>query len=121
MAKQTTKPLAAAVGAAFLASVAVAPMAMASDNPFQASELTSGYNNMSSKLAEGGCGEGKCGEGKCGDKDKEKEKDKDGKCGEGKCGEDKEKGKEEGKCGEGKCGEDKEKDKDEDKDEDKGE
>ena len=102
MAKQTTKPLAAAVGAAFLASVAVAPVAMA-DNPFEASELSSGYNTMTSKLAEGGCGEGKCGEGKCG----EGEKGEEGKCGEGKCGEGKcgeEKG-EEGKCGEGKCGE----------------
>ena len=103
MAKQTPKPLAAAVGAAFLASVAVAPVAVAGENPFQASELSSGYNNLTSKLAEGGCGEGKCGEGKCGgDKDKE-----EGKCGEGKCGGDKDK--EEGKCGEGKCGGDKDK------------
>ena len=98
MAKQTTKPLAAAVGAAFLATVAVAPVAMANDNPFQASELTSGYNTLDAKLAEGGCGEGKCGEGKCG----EGEKGEEGKCGEGKCGEG-DKG-EEGKCGEGKCG-----------------
>ncbi|MGS2723828.1 HvfA family oxazolone/thioamide-modified RiPP metallophore [Porticoccus sp. GXU_MW_L64] len=102
MAKQTIKPLAAAVGAAFLASVAIAPAAMA-DNPFEASELTSGYNNTltGDKGEEGKCGEGKCGEGKCGEDKGEEGKCGEGKCGEGKCGEDKG---EEGKCGEGKCG-----------------
>lgn len=85
MAKQTVKPLAAAVGAAFLASVALAPAASALDNPFQADELNSGYSL--DKHKEGNCGE-------------DKDKGEEGKCGEGKCGEDKDK--------EGSCGEDKE-------------
>ncbi|MGV6808042.1 MAG: HvfA family oxazolone/thioamide-modified RiPP metallophore [bacterium] len=92
MAKQTVKPVAAAVGAAFMASVAIAPLASAAENPFQMTELSSGY-----EVADGH--EGKCGEGKCGGEKAEGE----GKCGEGKCGEDKAEG--EGKCGEGKCGE----------------
>ena len=93
MSKHNLKPLAAAVGAAFMASVALAPMASAAENPFQANELSSGYN-----LADGH-GEGKCGEGKCG----ESKTAKEGKCGEGKCGDDKKAAKE-GKCGEGNCG-----------------
>jgi len=87
MSKHNLKPLAVAVGAAFMASVALAPMASAAENPFQANELSSGYN-----LADGHA-EGKCGESKS---------DGEGKCGEGKCGEKKAAG--EGKCGEGKCG-----------------
>ena len=106
MATQSNKPLAAAVGAAFLASVALAPMASASENPFQANGLTGGYN-----LAEKAAGEGKCGEGKCGDSMKKAQegKDAEGKCGEGKCGDEMKKA-HEGKCGagkadtEGKCG-----------------
>lgn len=102
MAKQTSKPLAAAVGAAFLASVAIAPVVSAAENPFQMTELSSGY-----KVAD--AHEGKCGgekaekEGACGEK-----ADKEGACGEskaekeGSCGE--EKTDKEGKCGEGKCG-----------------
>ena len=93
MSKHNLKPLAVAVGAAFMASVAIAPMASAAENPFQANELSSGYNLADSH------GEGKCGEGKCG----EKKADKEGKCGEGKSGD--EKAAKEGKCGEGKCGE----------------
>jgi uncharacterized low-complexity protein len=89
-----TKPLAAAIGAAFVSSLAVSTTAVAADNPFAMADLDSGY-----MLADGHKGEeGKCGEGKCGEKGEE------GKCGEkgeeGSCGE---KG-EEGKCGEGKCG-----------------
>jgi len=87
------KPLAAALGAAFLAS-AVAPMASADVNPFSAQQLSGGYDLVSF----GKHGEGKCGEGKCGGDKAEGE----GKCGEGKCGGDKAEG--EGKCGEGKCG-----------------
>jgi len=60
MAKYTIKPLAAAVGAAFLASAIVVPVASASGNPFQVTELNSGYNLAAAE------GEGKCGEGKCG-------------------------------------------------------
>ena len=81
MTKQSIKPMAAAVGVAFAASIALAPAAMASTNPFQADQLSSGYN-LAGKHAEGKCGEGKCGEGKCGG---DKAKD-EGKCGEGKCG-----------------------------------
>jgi len=82
MANQKVKPLAAAVGAAFLASAALAPLASASDNPFQAVQLNSGYQ------VAGEHGEGKCGEGRCGE-DKKAKKHKEGKCGEGRCGEDK--------------------------------
>jgi len=111
MSKTNLKPLAAAVGAAFMASVAISPAASAAENPFQANELRSGYNLADShgegKCGEGRCGdakkadkEGKCGEGKCGE---EKKADKEGKCGEKKAAEEKPKAKE-GKCGEGKCG-----------------
>ena len=95
------KPVAAAVGVAFVSSMAVSATAVASDNPFAMADLDSGYLLAGSHEGE----EGKCGEkgeeGKCGEKGEE------GKCGEkgeeGACGE---KG-EEGKCGEGKCGGDK--------------
>ena len=88
------KPVAVAVGTAFVASLAAASFAQADANPFTAQDLASGYD----LLADGH--EGKCGEGKCGDEGKDGD---EGKCGEGKCGED---GKDdsEGKCGEGKCG-----------------
>jgi uncharacterized low-complexity protein len=111
------RPLAVALGAAFLAS-SIAPLVSAEANPFSAQPLSGGYNLASfDKHAEGGCGgnkaegEGSCGgakaegEGSCGDKKAEGE----GSCGgnkaegEGKCGGDK-KADGEGKCGEGKCG-----------------
>ncbi|MEH6467344.1 MAG: hypothetical protein V7722_06900, partial [Porticoccus sp.] len=96
MSKYNLKPLAAAVGAVFMASVAIAPMASAAENPFQANELSSGYN-LADSHGEGKCGgdmgkatkEGKCGEGM----------DKAAK--EGKCGEGMDKAAKEGKCGEG--------------------
>ncbi|WP_237057935.1 hypothetical protein [Microbulbifer sediminum] len=105
-------PLAAAVGAAFIASASMnASAGVGSANPFAAEELSSGYNlamlseHGDDKQKEGKCGEeGKKKEGKCGEEGKKKE----GKCGEegkkkeGKCGE--EGKKKEGKCGEGKCG-----------------
>jgi uncharacterized low-complexity protein len=118
------KPLAAALGAAFLAA-SIAPLASAEVNPFSAQQLSGGYDLASyGKDGEGKCGEGKCGEGK-------KKADGEGSCGgdkaagegscggdkaegEGSCGGDKAKGegscggdkakKGEGKCGEGKCG-----------------
>ena len=71
------KPLAAALGAAFLAS-AVSPVVSAGTNPFAANQLSGGYDLVSFGHHE----EGKCGEGKCGGDKKEAE----GKCGEGKCG-----------------------------------
>ena len=88
----TKKPLAIALGAAFVTSLAGTPVANAAENPFAMSELSSGY--MVAEMAEGKCGEGKCG----GDKAKA-----EGKCGGDKAGaEGKAMG--EGKCGEGKCG-----------------
>ena len=86
------KPLAAALGAAFLAT-AISPIASAEVNPFSTTQLNGGYD-----LVNFGHHEGKCGEGKCGGEKSEGE----GKCGEGKCGG--EKAEDEGKCGEGKCG-----------------
>ena len=76
------KPVAAAVGVAFVSSLAVSTTAVAAENPFEAADLDNGYMLAGGDKAE----EGKCGEGKCGD-DKAKE---------GSCGEDKA---EEGKCG----------------------
>ena len=110
--KTTRKPLAIAMGAAFVTSLATAPIANAAENPFAMSELSSGYMVADSHMAGGDKdkAEGKCGEGKCGG-DKAKA---EGKCGEGKCGGDKAKAEgtcggekkmdKEGKCGEGKCG-----------------
>ena len=84
MASQSKKPLAAAVGTAFLASVALAPLASAAENPFQLDRLAGGYSLAEKSEAEGKCGEGKCGEGKCGEAKAKSEAE--GKCGEGKCG-----------------------------------
>jgi uncharacterized low-complexity protein len=90
------KPLAAALGAAFLATT-VAPIALADTNPFAANQLSGGYDLVNyADHAEGKCGgekaegEGKCGEGKCGEG---KKAEAEGKCGEGK------KAEAEGKCG----------------------
>ena len=70
-------PFAMVAGAALATSLALSiNAAQAGENPFQASELSSGY-----QIAENA--EGKCGEGKCGGEKKGGE----GKCGEGKCGE----------------------------------
>lgn len=90
-------PLAAAVGAAFVASATLSVSTSA--NPFTATELSAGYNLKVAQTEtpeEGKKKEGKCGEGKCGEGKK-----KEGKCGEGKKDDGKKK---EGKCGEGKCG-----------------
>lgn len=99
------KPLAAALGAAFLAT-SIAPLVSAEANPFSAEYLSGGYDLANyQKAAEGSCGDKKAeSEGSCGDKKAEGE----GSCGdkkaegEGKCGDKKADG--EGKCGEGKCG-----------------
>ena len=98
MSKKTVlKPVAVALGAAFVTSLAGTSIANAAENPFGMTELSSGY--MVTEKAEGKCGEGKCGG--------EKKEAKEGKCGEGKMkkeGEGMDKSKKEGKCGEGKCG-----------------
>ncbi|QIL89934.1 hypothetical protein ACONUD_00675 [Microbulbifer harenosus] len=85
-------PLAAAVGAAFVASATLSVSTSA--NPFTATELSAGYNLKvaqtetpeEGKKKEGKCGEGKKKEGKCGEGKKDEDKKKEGKCGEGKCG-----------------------------------
>ena len=93
------KPLAVALGAAFLAT-SVVPLASAEVNPFSAQQLSGGYDMPNYDAHK----EGGCGEGKCGGADGEKAEG-EGKCGEGKCGgADGEKAEGEGKCGEGKCG-----------------
>jgi uncharacterized low-complexity protein len=91
--KTVIKPLAIALGATFVTSLAGTTIANAAENPFSMTELPSGY--MVADKAEGKCGEGKCGEGKCGSGE---QKAKEGKCGSG------EQKAKEGKCGEGKCG-----------------
>jgi len=104
-------PLAAVIGAAVVSS-SLSLSAMAA-NPFQAYDLSSGYQLAEGKAGEGKCGgekkdaEGKCGgdkdaEGKCG-AEKDSPKDAEGKCGEGKCAGNKDKG-EGKKDAEGKCG-----------------
>ena len=70
--KVIKKPLAIALGAAFVTSLAGTPVANAAENPFAMSDLSNGY--VVAEMEEGKCGEGKCG----GDKTK-----KEGKCGEG--------------------------------------
>ena len=66
-----------AVGSAFAASIGVAPLAVAAENPFALQSLDKGYmvaDHHEAKpkaMKEGKCGEGKCGnmkmgEGKCG-------------------------------------------------------
>ncbi len=81
MLKQKMKPIAAAVGTAFVASLATASVAQADDSLFVTEDLDQGYDLLAQ--AEGKCGEGKCGEGKCGEGD---DKEGEGQCGEGKCG-----------------------------------
>lgn len=72
MSKKTL--LATAVGSAFVASMAAAPIASAAENPFALSGLSNGYQvaeTSSAKPMEGKCGgmragEMKAGEAKCG-------------------------------------------------------
>ena len=101
------KPLASALGAAFLAS-SIVPVTAAGVNPFSAQPLSGGYDLASfDKDAEGSCGGRKGGEGSCGGK-----KGGEGSCGgkkggEGSCGSMEKDG--EGSCGgkkdaEGSCG-----------------
>lgn len=108
MNTKTIRPLAAAIGASFLA-MSVVPTASAEVNPFETTQLSAGYGLASAdkSATEGKCGEGKCGGSKTGSGDKSQSAE--GKCGEGKCGGSKaESGSKsqnaEGKCGEGKCG-----------------
>lgn len=132
MTNKTVKPVAIAIGAAFIGTFAL------SSTSFAMSDLGAGYQLAGATAAS--IGEGKCGEGKCGMDSMDTNKDgnvsmaehdaharamftkadtnkdgmvnkaemdamkaHEGKCGEGKCGEGKKAA--EGKCGEGKCGE----------------
>jgi uncharacterized low-complexity protein len=57
------KAVSVAVGSAFVAGMAMTPMAGAAENPFAIQSLHSGY--MVAAM-DGKCGAGKCGAGKCG-------------------------------------------------------
>lgn len=102
MKKQTS--LTAALGSAFLASVAFSLPAAAADGAFGARALSTGYQLAAAdeaKAPEGKCGAGKqaMAEGTGGEKkadgqcgaSKKVEKKKDGKCSEGKCSDNKKK------------------------------
>ncbi len=80
MNSKTIRPIAAAIGASFLA-MAVVPIASAESNPFAATQLSAGYELASAdkSSAEGKCGEGQCGGSKAGSADKSKTAE--GKCG----------------------------------------
>ena len=69
------KPVAAAVGVAFVTSLAISTSAVAADNPFTTDDLEGGYLLAGDDEGE----EGKCGEGKCGE-----DKGEEGSCGEDK-------------------------------------
>jgi uncharacterized low-complexity protein len=92
------KPLTAAIGVAFVTSLASAAYAD-TGNPFAAEPLARGYDLLAetpgsiAKPTEATCGEGKCG----GAMKAEAADDAKGPGTEGKCAE--------GKCAEGKCGE----------------
>lgn len=72
--------LSLAIGSAFIASIAAAPIAGAADNPFHMDSLKSGYQVAGVTKNE----EAKCGEAKCGGA--ESDKGGEAKCGEAKCG-----------------------------------
>tara|TARA_B110000444_G_scaffold254604_1_gene287411 strand:- start:2684 stop:2965 length:282 start_codon:yes stop_codon:yes gene_type:complete len=77
MEKYLKRPLAAALGAAFLAT-SVVPLASAEANPFSAEQLSGGYDLVSYAGHGGGKhGEGKCGEGTCGEGTSETAEDKE--------------------------------------------
>ena len=91
---------ACAVGTSIVAGFS-STAAVAIDNPFEVTELSSGYMSMAEADSdqEGGmkAKDGSCGEGKCGNKTGDaEEKGKEGSCGDKKM--------EEGKSMEGKCG-----------------
>ena len=77
--------LTVALGAAFAASLAVAPSAKATGNPFTMDSLKNGYQVAGDdKKADGKCGEGKCGATKgmsMADREANAKMMKEGKCG----------------------------------------
>lgn len=96
--KSELKPLVMAVSAALATGAFAISTANADENPFQMTELSSGYMVADSHggaeegaVEEDKSEEGKCGEGKCGGEEADadasgEDKSEEGKCGEGKCG-----------------------------------
>ena len=80
MLNRKLKPITAAVGTAFVASLATASIASA-ESPFAAEELDKGYDLLARADVEGKCGEGKCGEDKDAEGSCGEDKDAEGKCG----------------------------------------
>jgi uncharacterized low-complexity protein len=62
--KSNLKPLAIALGTAFVTTLATTPAANATENPFAMTNLSSGY--MVADNAQGSCGGAKTKEGSCG-------------------------------------------------------
>ncbi len=83
VSKKTTLSL--AIGSAFAATVAMAPVASAAHNPFQMESLKNGYQVAAADNAKDGKpaakaakrADGKCGEGRCGGGGASAEKKKD--------------------------------------------
>ena len=90
---KTKQLVSLALGSAFIATAALAPVAHAADNPFAVKKLEAGYQLAAAddKMKEGSCGGDKKKDGSCGGDKKTSDKKKDGKCGEAKCGADKKK------------------------------
>lgn len=99
--KTEKKILAAALGGAFAASIGLAPMAYAGQNPFALQPLASGYmvadagtaamdEGHDGDMKEGKMKDGKCSTGKCGaNKKKAMKKEADARAKEGNCSADK--------------------------------
>lgn len=64
MNQKDLSPIALALG---ITGALACSSAVAADNPFSLTELSSGHMVAESHGGEGNCGEGKCGEGKCGE------------------------------------------------------
>lgn len=103
------KTIGVAAGSAFVASMALAPLAYAAENPFALQNLQSGYMVAADTDTPAKAPEAKCGQGKCGGMMSGAGTAKAGeaKCGQGKCGGVKSETPPkamEAKCGQGKCG-----------------
>ncbi|MFA5983762.1 MAG: hypothetical protein WC782_07070 [Methylococcaceae bacterium] len=101
MKKLNKTPFAAAMGTAFISTLAMTAV-QADTNPFGMTELSGGYMQVAEASKTPGVKEGSCGEGKCGANMKKGTSSKidEGTCASSKAGT-------EAKCGEGKCGESK--------------
>jgi uncharacterized low-complexity protein len=103
--KTMVGPMAAAISATLLGSLASASAAAGDQNPFGLTSLSSGYtvafSGRKDEEAEGKCGEGKQAEGSDEQKGAHEGNCGEGKAKEGSCGEGKA---HEGSCGEGKAG-----------------